>query len=453
MTLFPTHLSLEGLLLWSFLPRSEKALFKDNKRVFWLVLAFTLLPDIDIFFGNHRGLLHSLFIPTILVIVGMMFHIQHRYRYNREETADITTNQSKRALYGRSALYAGLLWIIHILIDLEYPLAIFYPLSDRLYQMNFYYLLDLLPWLFFPVMIIGLGLRVTGVSYLSGLTTYFLNIPPSERVDIYGSQIIEINVEDILLHTLIFVIFLIKVVKPMTPSFTFSYFQNLRGKITYDGYVLGVGLVLLLIGSIMGPLIGIQTVDSKSIDSTFRISPTVFSPTVALSNDPTNYLLQPNNLAKVNGTLTLDTMVTDFDHGLILSKQGDYSKFISDLSALYSLTPPNTSENMVSFKEKYNQLVNELYRTAIAQNLTNQYEKNINIEIKSQRIVLIGIIDNWNDTLLLEGIEQKLNSHLTIEVKTSRLTLFLIGYGAIISGTLLLFVSVRLKKYRSSDET
>jgi hypothetical protein len=450
VTLFPTHLGLEGLLLWSFMPRSEKTMFENNKKLFWLILAFSLLPDIDIFFGNHRGLSHSLIIPLILVIIGIIFHIQYLYRNKRTEEQENHVNQAKKAFLGRCSLYAGLLWIIHILLDLEYPLAIFYPLSDRLYQMNFFYLLDLLPWLFFPVMIVGFELRVTSISYLKGLTTYFLNIPPSDRPGIFGSQVIAINIEDLFIHTLIFVIFIVKVAKPMLPRISHQNYQRFRQKLTFDGYILGAGLALLLVGFIMGPLIGIQTVDTQSIDSTFKISPTVFSPTVALSTEPTNYLFQPNTIATITGTLTLQTIINDFKHVLLISEQKDYSKFVTGLSALYSSTPPNNSENLINFRENYTLLLNELNSTAIAMNLTNQYEKTISTQIVSSSVILIGILENWNDTLLLEGVEQAMNTHLTIEVKTSRITLFLISSGAIISGVVLVIISVRLKKDHSS---
>ena len=203
----------------------------------------------------------------------------------------------------------------------------------------------------------------------------------------------------------------------------------------------------------MGPLIGIQTVDAQSIDSTFKISPSVFSPTVALSSEPTNYLFQSNTIATITGKLTLQTIDTDFEHVLLVSKQKDYSKFVTDLSALYSSTPPNISENLISFRENYSLLRNELYSTAIAMDLSNQYEKTINTKIISSPVILIGILEKWNDTLLLEGIEQTMSTHLAIEVKTSRLTLFLIGLGTIISGVLLVIISVRLKKYHSSNET
>jgi len=452
MTLFPTHLSLEGLLLWSFLPPSEKAIFKKKKALFWLVLAFSLLPDIDIFFGNHRGFSHSLIIPLIMVIIGMVFHIQYRYN-NSARKQENPLNRTKKAFYGRVTLYAGLLWIIHILLDLEYPLALFYPLSDRLYQVNFFYLLDLLPWLFFPVMIVGFEFRVSGISYLKGLTTYFLNIPASERPGIYGSQVIAINIEDLLLHTLIFVIFVVKVAKPMAPKVSYGNYQKFRRKLTFDGYVLGAGLTLLLVGFIMGPLIGIQTTDIQSIDSTFKISSSVFSPTIALSSEPTNYLLQPNTIATITGTLTLQTMETDFKHVLLLSKPNDYSKFITYLSVLYSSTPPNTTGNLIIFRENYTLLLMDLYSTAIDMNLSNQFVKTINTQILSSSVILVGILEDWNDSLLLEGVEQAMDTHLTIEVKTSRLTLFLLGSGAILSGALLVIISVRLKKYHSSNNT
>ena len=86
-------------------------------------------------------------------------------------------------------------------------------------------------------------------------------------------------------------------------------------------------------------------------------------------------------------------------------------------------------------------------------NLTNQYEKTIYTQIISSPVILIGILENWNDTLLLEGIEQTMSTHLAIEVKTSRLTLFLVGSGTIIFGVLLAIISVRLKKYYSSNKT
>ncbi|MHA2346905.1 MAG: metal-dependent hydrolase, partial [Candidatus Hodarchaeales archaeon] len=293
MTLIPSHLSLEGILLWSVLPEADKKRFKTHRYLFWVILLFSILPDADIFLGIHRGLSHSLFPPLILAIIGVIIYLNYNSTTNSDLDLKVDAKNGLRSLYGRSAVYASLLWLVHILLDLDYPLAIFYPLSDRLYQINFVYLVDLAPWLFFPLMIVGINLEVTSTSYLRGIQSFFVNLSPSQRTEIFGTNVIPITIEMFFFHFLLFLVFIAIVVRPMNPLSKINLLDRYK-QFKYDGIVFGLGIIFIISGLMMGPLIGLETHEQRTIDSSFRISPEVFSPSVALAIEPNNLLLQPN---------------------------------------------------------------------------------------------------------------------------------------------------------------
>ncbi len=445
MTILTTHLSLAGIVFWTFLSPTEKNNFKEKKYLFWIVLLFSILPDIDIFFGVHRGLSHSLIPPSLLVISGIIIHILCQYRIIFEKNDETSLIHRESAFKGRIFLYAGLLWIFHLLLDFEYPLAIFYPLSDRLYQFDFVYLLSLVPWLFFPVMIVGAEFHLTGISYLQGIASYFVNLTPSERIEVFGSDVIKIGIDDIFLHIFLLVTF-IHLTRPILPKVSLERVKNLRTRIHYDGYVLVTGLVLVLIGGTMGPMIGLEVVDSSTNNSYFRISQTTFSPAIALSIDPPNYFLQSETIMRISGSFNVEPQTGNFDHVLLVSSRQNYNNFNRDLSALFKETPPNSSQNLETFKGNYSILLDRLFSTALAMNLSNLNETTIYTEILSKPIIVIGVMENWNDTILVSGGEQQMSVHLSITVRTSRLSLFIIGLGTIGVGIVIMIFSVILKK-------
>lgn len=445
MTLLPSHLSLEGILLWSILPEKDKIRFKQNKKLFWGVLIFSILPDADIFLGIHRGLSHSFFPPIILAIAGVIIYLN----YKSVTDIDLGTNSEVRtdlkSFYGRSAVYASSLWLIHILLDLDYPLAIFYPLSDRLYQINFAYLVDLAPWLIFPLMIVGINLEITSVSYLQGIQSFFINLSPSQRIEVFGTNVISITIESFFFHLLLFLIFIIIVAKPMNPLPKIKFPKRYK-EFQYDGVIFSLGMFLIITGLIMGPLIGLDTYEQRAINSSFRVSPTVFSPSVALAVEPNNLLLQPNTLMKIEGSLLIKTNENSFSHVMLISEQHDYNIFTSDLGALFKISPPNTTENLILFKEGYQDIREQLYESALAMNLTSTNETVISARILNKPLILVALIEDWNDTLVLTGNEIDSSVHLSISVRSSRLTLFVLGLCGIICGVITLLISVKLKK-------
>jgi hypothetical protein len=440
------------LLLWTFLPSSDKETFKKKKPFFWLIVLFSLIPDGDIFLGIHRGFFHSILSPLFLILIGTIIHIYYTYlESNQAQRNDDNLKNDLRAFRGRTVLYAGFVWISHIMLDLEYPLAIFYPLSDRLYQINFVYLLNLIPWLFFPVMIVGAQFDITSVSYLRGITRFFVNLSPSERVDVFGTNIIAIPIEEFFLHLIIFIIFVIQVGKPMFPSINFTRYRTMKSKIVVDRLILLVGFSLIIIGLVMGPMTGTNIIDTSMVNSSYSISPSEFAPSVALAIEPTHFLLQPQTIMNINGVLN-QSESSNFDHVLLLTTTKEYTNFSNHLSTLFKENPPNSPENVSTFTEGYESLLNDLYGTALAMNLTNKDQMSLTTQTLSDSLSLVGIIENWNNSMVLEGDEQRSSVKISINIKTSRLTLYLLGLGFIGTGLIVILLSVRLKNNNSNNE-
>ena len=445
MTLMPTHLTLEAILFWTFIPASEKERFQQKKLFFWIVIAFTIFPDLDIFIGIHRGIFHSIIVPMVMVILGSMIYYNYKYVFH-PSSDEQKIGYDKFSFIGRCVLYAGIFWLIHILLDLEYPLAIFYPLSDRLYQFNFEILFDVMPWFILPATIVGIGFEISSVSYLRGLTTYFVNLPPAIREEIFGHKPIAFSFDDFFVHMILFVIFLMYVARPMVPTVNLSRLSEWRDKIRFDGPILGFGVILLVIGLVIGPMIGTHTIDSDSIRSSFQVSSTVFSPTIAIKFETTNYLLQPNTVFSLEGMLRTSSDDDPFDQILLLTTQENYSTFSSDVSKLFKQYPFNTSDNILAFETNYSILLNDLITYPLAMNLTNVNETSLHTQLSSGSFTIVGVIERWNFTQILNGSHLLENTRLEVRITSSRFTLLTLGLGSIIAGIGVTILSVRVKK-------
>ncbi len=452
MTLTPTHLSLESILLWTFIPASERERFQNKKRFFWLVVAFSVLPDLDAFLGIHRGISHSILFPMILVIIGTF--IYYHYHYNRKDSINSEnteeglseTRSEEFSFFARCVAYIGILWLIHIILDMDYPLAIFFPLSDRLYQLDFVIFFDVLPWLIFPAMIVGMGFEITGLTYLRGISTYFVNLPPSIREEIWGHQPQPYYINDFFIHGLLFLIFLMYVARPMVPRIEWRHLSEWPKKIRFDGPIMGLGVVLVVMGFMLGPMIGTHTIDTDSINGSFQVSKTVFSPTMAIAFETTNYLLQPDTLFFVKGSLTTNSVNDPFDQVLLMTTQKKYNNFSNGVSQLFKQYPLNTSENILAFEPIYQNLLDELYTYSLAMNLTNQNETRLNTQLLSGSFALVSVIESWNSDQILNGTHQFENVQLAVTITSNRLSLMFFGMTSIIVGILVSFFSVRVKK-------
>ena len=95
MTLIPTHFSLQSILFWTFIPTSEKERFHQKKLYFWAVVAFSVLPDLDIFIGVHRGLFHSIILPIIMTILGTVIYYHYSFSDSMETEENIIKQRGR----------------------------------------------------------------------------------------------------------------------------------------------------------------------------------------------------------------------------------------------------------------------------------------------------------------------------------------------------------------------
>lgn len=453
MTLFPTHLSLESILFWSFISSNERDKFRQNKRLFWIVIMFSVLPDFDIFFALHRLISHSIFIPIIVTIIGTLIHYYYHYlkvNSSNDEplTDDIKKNNEKKSFWGRCLSYGGILWFLHLLLDLDEPLAIFYPLSNRLFSLNFAILIDMMPWLFFPVTIVGFILELTGISFLQGVSLYFYNLSPSQRIETFGREPVAFSIDNLLIHFFLFVIFFVFVAWPMLPNLNFKRFSEWRQKNNFDSPLMGLGIMLILLGFLLVPMTGMYTVDSNSVSGHFRVSSRSFFPTLAISFESTDYLLQPSTLYNTEGTLSISSEVSSFDHMLLLTTQSGYNSFSGSVSTLFNQYPLNTSGNILQFQLGYQTLYNELSSNSLSSNSTTTNETSLSTQVNSGSFALVAVIHNLdlNVTEILNGSSLIESAHLDVVVVSSRFSLVSIGIFSFIAGIILIFVSFKIKK-------
>lgn len=454
MTLFPTHISLEGLLLWIILSPKDKEYFKENKSFFWLIIFFSILPDFDIFLGIHRGISHSLFSPLLLIIGGTMIYIYFKYGNIDAEGANSQKSKdfsSERLYWGKIILFCGLLWIVHIFLDLEYPLAIFYPLSDRLYQMNFLILIKMIPWFFLPIGFSGIGFDISSISYLRGITTYFINLSVEKRVEIYGTEPVSLLIDNYFIHFLLFVIFLFIVAHPMIPELNYKRLSTKINLNRPDGIIFGLGFILIINGLLMGPMIGPSIKTTDSITTTFQVSEEKFSPLVAITYETTNYLLQPNALETVHASLITEQSPF-FNTSLILTNKDNYNEFVAEISSIFKNYPPNTSENIVSFESAYVISRNKVVNTSLENNHSLQNVKNLYSMLPRGSYAIVGIVEDWNSSLLLNGTIQSAVVQLKLEVTSNRETIYILGIVCSLVGIVIAFFSFKVnnKKLKSS---
>ncbi|MHA2304202.1 MAG: hypothetical protein ACXACU_02330 [Candidatus Hodarchaeales archaeon] len=416
------------------------------------MISFTVLPDIDIFFGLHRGFSHSVVIPIFLTILGTITYCYYHYFNENSSLKDNSvdnyrkTIKEKRSFWGRCTIYGGILWLIHIILDFDLPLAIFYPISDRLYTLNFAILFDLMPWLIFPVMIVGIVFELTGISYLQGISIYFVNLTPSERVAIYGSEPIAISIDDLFIHVILFVIFLAVVARPMLPDLKITQRLSKKRSLSFDSSIMALGMILVIFGFFLGPFAGTHTRDSNSISGTFRVSTSTFSPVLAITFESTNYLLQPNTNYAIKGTLITSAQYSPFNHSLLLTSLSNYNTYSSAISALFHQYPFNTSDNIAQFEVTYQIILQEFTSSSISMNSTTFNETTIQTNLKRGSYALIAIIDDWNTTKVLNGTSLTESAQLNVIVTSNRFSLMIIGLISIISGTVLSVISIKIKR-------
>ncbi|MFX1252042.1 MAG: metal-dependent hydrolase [Promethearchaeota archaeon] len=446
-----THIGLEAIVFWTFIGQTERDRFKDSKFLFWLVVAFSIVPDMDIFFAIHRGPSHSVVIPSFMVFTGLIIHflfnssIVNRIlpfkAFSNPESKNLAQIKSYYAFIGRCVMYGGLFWIMHLFLDWDVPLALFYPFSDRLYVGSFTIVIDLIPWFIFPVGIAGAFFKFTGIPFLQGLKLQLFNLPPEDRIAAFGSETINITIWDFWIHIFIFAVFIVYVAVPNLPKLKKPAISAIIHQI--DWSVLAGGFTILLIGTFMGPAIGSQIIDSQDIATTLQVSEWAFSPAVAVNFEPTNFLFEPAITQHVSVFLNI-TSLKIFTAGLLITPASEYNKFVQNIGELYDNHNVSDPQNATEFNNKYKQAQSALVATAIAKNNSDlpQLSLNLNVSTNMGSNSIIFVISDWNMTAFLNQEDLIQSVNLQVSIITPRSSIYAIGWLFILSGVVIMIVAI-----------
>ncbi|MHA1331285.1 MAG: hypothetical protein ACTSR2_09425, partial [Candidatus Hodarchaeales archaeon] len=91
-------------------------------------------------------------------------------------------------------------------------------------------------------------------------------------------------------------------------------------------------------------------------------------------------------------------------------------------------------------------LLLELYSSALAMNLTDLNETHVYRELQSGSYAIIGVIENWNNTAVLESHSLSEQAYLQVKIVSSRISLYTIGFFLSISGIVLVVFSIKIKR-------
>jgi hypothetical protein len=129
-----------------------------------------------------------------------------------------------------------------------------------------------------------------------------------------------------------------------------------------------------------------------------------------------------------------------------LTTQEYYNDFSSKVSQLFQQLPFNTTENTQYFETNYSNLLDSLNTTSLASNLTYGKEMTLEAQLSGGSYTLMGVIENWNFTQVLNGTQLSESTELKISLTSSRSTVLAIGAISIFAGIIVTIVSFRLKK-------
>jgi membrane-bound metal-dependent hydrolase YbcI (DUF457 family) len=174
------------------------------------------LPDVyifsglrDFFSGSHRVWSHTFFAPLLVMMLAGPISKLKRSDNNWE----------------RNIRLFAFMWLTHLFFDLTFgPLALFYPLDDRFYDVRMGINVGLEGNYIIPLTLTGFFADVRFIGSDTGSSSFFVNWTPEQRISYFGSDETKVDVTNFWLHVVIFIYYVYIVLLP----FVISEKRNLR---------------------------------------------------------------------------------------------------------------------------------------------------------------------------------------------------------------------------------
>ncbi|MHA1126498.1 MAG: metal-dependent hydrolase [Candidatus Heimdallarchaeota archaeon] len=286
MTLGPTHIAVEAFVIWGFMGKKNREIFREKRWLFVLLSLFAILPDFDTLFYIHRTYMHSIVWPLFIILGVLIYYSVMRLR--KEEVTE------KADLISKSIIIASVFIMLHCFLDLNPgPVMLFYPFDNRLYRLSAVIVLDLDSVLLFK----GFDFEWTSISFNEGIDNSLLNLTPAERIENFGYEFLGWWIYDFPIHVLVFLTYFI-----FFPGIAFvdwlkkykkpeKFFTKLKG---FKRPLLGLGLIVLTFGLTLGPAFKLNRTETRENTSYFTFS-----------EDETNYGLAQSFELDKNDALQL----------------------------------------------------------------------------------------------------------------------------------------------------
>ncbi len=393
MTYTPTHLAVQGLIVWLLLSKNNKAYYKEHRWEFIIINLVAIFPDIDLLFGYHRTYTHSLIIPTFTLLSMLVIDMIHKNASPIEDATQKTV---------RFVKLASLMWLIHIFLDLSWgPLLLFWPIDNNLYDLSVFLRFRNEAWLFFPLTFVGLIPDWSIYSMTEGQRIFFINLTQEELQSIYG-EFLDLYIAQFTFHVLLFVVWAVVILFPAfkrkkrkseeerkkyAKSFQ-TFWTLLKRQLTL------FGIFMIFLGLMLGPIIGLNRAMNYEVSYEYRSTQSYFDPTLGIAF-----------VNKPQATTTIDFHseigVVDYNATMLLTNNDTFINFFENFDNVTSNYYDDniTFEQMLSsYATLTDQAENEsIYESRlIGGNVENGTQITMNTTEVEETVYLITFVKDWN---------------------------------------------------------
>lgn len=458
----------------------EKFLATKSTRILFLITSIcSVAPDFDYlvklileYLGinlditslfNHRGITHSIFIPLILVLIGVILTFIASKKY---EQSSINSNGINLRLIGYCFIIASAFWGLHILLDLdagEGPILLFWPFDDSTYSITLALQFFAYPFLLLPWTPVGFNISV-GHYGIESLQTYLLNWSPQQIINNFGSPYFFLSFSGLILHSMIFIVYIHYVLRPIFHNAGFQVpakFKNVTNFILHSfllvkGYwnkipqwLIAPALILVLIGFAFGPMIGSFATESQQAQTTVFINSNSSAPGGFISLETVDQLLEPQAIQKLQFSI-YNITITNLTLGFVVAPSDIINQWVNQVNALFFTQNTTNGINILkntTFESQYEILANSLLansgRFYSQINITGVFSPPT-INITGKQYISTGfVINSWNSSSAFSNISFiSGNANFSLELIYNRDFNFLLGVFIEISGLFMLFIVV-----------
>ena len=395
MTYTPTHLAVQGIIVWLLLSKKNKAYYKEHRWEFILINLVAVLPDIDLLIGYHRSYTHSLILPTFILFSMLVID-----KINK----DASPIESATHKIVRFVKLASLMWIIHIFLDLSWgPLLLFWPLDNNLYDLSIYLRFRNEAWLFFPLTFVGLIPDWSIYSMTEGQRMFFIDLSQDELKSIYG-EFLDLYIAQFTFHVLLFIVWMLIILfpafrrkkrKPVEDRKKF--YINLKATWSLIKRQLTLfGIFLIFLGLMLGPIIGLNRSMDYEISYEYKSTQSLFDPTLGIA-----FVNKPQATTLVN--FSSETGLVDYNVTVLTTNNVTFINFFGNFENLTN----NYYDKNITYEQliaSYSILTNQAKDESIFESklIGDEISSGILITMneteEEETFFLITFVEEWNTT-------------------------------------------------------